>query len=68
MVRCGLDGVEENAMSPEQQERLYTIMREMYDGLGKEVDDLVILAEINEQARVNMDRIWAEERLARTLD
>ena len=60
-------------MSPEQQERLYTIMREMYDGLGKEVDakevdDLIILAEVNEQARINMDRIWAEERLARTLD
>tara|TARA_B100000674_G_scaffold404616_1_gene351076 strand:- start:207 stop:374 length:168 start_codon:yes stop_codon:yes gene_type:complete len=55
-------------MSPEQQERLYTIMREMYDTLGKEVDDLVILAEINEQARVNMDRIWAEERLARAID
>ena len=55
-------------MSPKQKERLYTIMREMYDGLGKEVDDLVLLAEINEQARINMDRIWAEERLARTLD
>ena len=60
--------VEENDMSPQQKERLYTIMREMYDGLGKEVDDLVLLAEINEQARINMDRIWAEERLARTLD
>jgi len=61
-------GVEELDMSPQQKERLYTIMREMYDGLGKEVDDLVLLAEINEQARINMDRIWAEERLARTLD
>ncbi len=60
--------VEEHTMSPQQKERLYTIMREMYDGLGKEVDDLVLLAEINEQARINMDRIWAEERLARTLD
>ena len=32
------------------------------------IDDLIILAEINEQARVNMDRIWAEERLARAID
>ncbi len=61
-------GVEEDAMSPEQQERLYAIMREMYDRLGEEVDDLVILAEINEQSRIVLDRIWAEERLARTLD
>jgi hypothetical protein len=60
--------VEDHNMSPQQKERLYTIMREIYDGLGKEVDDLVLLAEINEQARINMDRIWAEERLARTLD
>ncbi|MDG1899113.1 MAG: hypothetical protein P8I74_04540 [Phycisphaerales bacterium] len=55
-------------MSPKQKEHLYAIMREMYDGLGPKVDDLVLLAEINEQARITMDRIWAEERLARTLD
>ena len=55
-------------MTPEQKERLYDIMRDMYDALGKDVDDLVILSELNEQARINMDRIWAEERLARTLD
>ncbi len=55
-------------MTPEQQERLYGIMREMYDRLGEDVDDLVILAEINEQSRIALDRIWAEERLARTLD
>ncbi|MAB82239.1 MAG: hypothetical protein CMJ24_02245 [Phycisphaerae bacterium] len=61
-------GAEEIAMSPKQKEHLYAIMREMYDGLGPKVDDLVLLAEINEQARITMDRIWAEERLARTLD
>ena len=55
-------------MSPEQQERLYAIMREMYDRLGEEVDDQVILAEINEHSRIAIDRIWGEERLARTLD
>ena len=55
-------------MSPEQKERLYTLMREMYDKLGDDIDDLVILAEINEQARFALDRIWAEERLARTLE
>lgn len=55
-------------MSPEQKERLYTLMREMYDKLGDDIDDLVILAEINEQARFAMDRIWAEERLSRTLE
>ena len=59
---------EESAMSPEQKERLYTLMREMYDKLGDDIDDLVILAEINEQARFALDRIWAEERLSRTLD
>ncbi len=61
-------GEEEVTMSPQQKENLYAIMREMYDGLGPKVDDLVLLAEINEQARITMDRIWAEERLARTLD
>jgi hypothetical protein len=59
---------EESAMSPEQKERLYTLMREMYDKLGDDIDDLVILAEINEQSRFALDRIWAEERLSRTLD
>ena len=59
---------QEPAMSPEQKERLYTLMREMYDKLGDDIDDLVILAEINEQARFALDRIWAEERLSRTLD
>ena len=54
-------------MSPEQKERLYTLMREMYDKLGDDIDDLVILAEINEQARFAMDRIWAEERLSSCL-
>ena len=55
-------------MSPEQKERLYALMREMYDTLGVDRDDLVILAEINEQSRIALDRIWAEERLARTLE
>ena len=55
-------------MSPEQKERLYTLMREMYDKLGDDIDDLVVLAEISEQARIALDRIWAEERLSRTLD
>jgi len=43
-------------------------MRWMYDSLVVEIDDLVILAEINEQSRIALDRIWAEERLARTLE
>jgi len=60
--------MEEHGMSPEQKERLYTLMREMYDTLGVDRDDLVILAEINEQSRIALDRIWAEERLARTLE
>ena len=60
--------LEEYVMSPEQKERLYALMREMYDALGVEIDDLVILAEINEQSRIALDRIWAEERLARTLE
>jgi hypothetical protein len=55
-------------MSPEQKERLYTLMRELYEGLGGDIDDLVVLAEVNEQARYALDRIWAEDRLSRTLD
>jgi hypothetical protein len=43
-------------------------MREMYDMLGVNIDDVVILAEINEQSRIELDRLWAEDRLNRTLE
>jgi len=55
-------------MSPEQKERLYTLIRELYEGLGGDIEDLVVLAEVNEQSRYALDRIWAEERLSRTFD